>query len=223
MVPSVGAWLLAGRSLRSGASPAPAARRVLVATPGAAGAAVLAGTQVVRGRARRQRVAHARRVAAGRVGLRGDDRGDRGERAAAPRLRLGALGRRADRHPLQRGARTPSGKVHVSFLYASQSDRVGYPIPPHPRIEGGAGLDRRPPRAASSTGPPASTTSSTTRGPIAHSVNWTAGSGAVFDLRSERAATRGLDVGGRRGARDPAGARAARGGRERASSTTRSA
>jgi hypothetical protein len=72
-------------------------------------------------------------------------------------------------------------RVHVSFLYASESDRVGYPIPRHPRIEGGAGstgdrhvllLDR------------------TTcidyelydAKPIAGSVNWTAGSGAVFNL-----------------------------------------
>ncbi len=28
-------------------------------------------------------------------------------------------------------------RVHVAFLYASESDRVGYPIPAHPRIEGG--------------------------------------------------------------------------------------
>ncbi len=29
-------------------------------------------------------------------------------------------------------------RVHVTFLYASESDRVGYPIPAHPLVEGGA-------------------------------------------------------------------------------------
>lgn len=74
-------------------------------------------------------------------------------------------------------------RVHVTFLYASESDRVGYPIPAHPLVEGGAHatgdrhvlvLDR---------------TTCTDYElwdayPVAHSRNWRAGSGAVFDLRS---------------------------------------
>ncbi len=75
-------------------------------------------------------------------------------------------------------------RVHVSFTYAAESDRVGYPIPAHPRIEGG----------------PASTGDRhvllVDRGtcvdyelydawPIKGSVNWTAGSGAVFHLTSD--------------------------------------
>jgi hypothetical protein len=75
-------------------------------------------------------------------------------------------------------------RVHVSFLYASESDRVGYPIPAHPQIEGGPGAtgDRHVLVVDK--------TSCTDyelydARPIAHSVNWSAGSGAVFNLRSD--------------------------------------
>jgi hypothetical protein len=68
-------------------------------------------------------------------------------------------------------------KVRVRFQYASESDRVGYPIPAHPKIEGGSDrhlliVDRDACRlyelyAARHT-----------------SSGWTAGSGAMWDLAS---------------------------------------
>jgi hypothetical protein len=68
-------------------------------------------------------------------------------------------------------------KVRVRFQYASESDRVGYPIPAHPQIEGGSDrhlliVDRDACRlyelyAARHT-----------------SSGWTAGSGATWDLTS---------------------------------------
>jgi len=74
-------------------------------------------------------------------------------------------------------------KVHVSFLYASESDRVGYPIPRHPQIEGGpaASGDRHVLVVDKAT---CTDYELWDARPIAHSVNWTAGSGAVFNLRS---------------------------------------
>ena len=74
-------------------------------------------------------------------------------------------------------------RVHVSFQYAAESDRVGYPIPRHPQIEGG-------PRASGDRHVLIVDRTTCTdyelydARPIAHSVNWTAGSGAVFNLRS---------------------------------------
>jgi len=74
-------------------------------------------------------------------------------------------------------------RVHVSFLYGSESDRVGYPIPPHPRIEGGPGSsgDRHVLLVDRTT---CSDYELWDAYPVPHSVNWTAGSGAVFNLRS---------------------------------------
>ncbi len=74
-------------------------------------------------------------------------------------------------------------RVHVAFLYAAQSDRVGYPIPAHPRIEGGPAStgDRHVLLVDRSTCVDYELWDAK---PIAHSVNWTAGSGAVFNLRS---------------------------------------
>lgn len=75
-------------------------------------------------------------------------------------------------------------KVHVTFLYASQSDRVGYPIPAHPKIEGGA----------ASTGDRHVLVVDATACvdyelwdayPVKGSPSWTAGSGAVFHLGSD--------------------------------------
>ena len=73
--------------------------------------------------------------------------------------------------------RTPRSRVR--FDYADESDRVGYPIPARPRIEGGGDrhllmIDRDACRlyelfAARRTG-----------------GRWSAGSGAVYDLRSNR-------------------------------------
>jgi hypothetical protein len=74
-------------------------------------------------------------------------------------------------------------KVHVSFLYADQSDRVGYPIPAHPSIEGGADStgDRHVLLVNRQTCVDYELYDAE---PIAHSANWTAGSGAVFNLGS---------------------------------------
>jgi hypothetical protein len=74
-------------------------------------------------------------------------------------------------------------KVHVSFLYASESDRVGYPIPAKPLIEGGAHAtgDRHVLVLNRST---CTDYELWDAYPVAHSKNWTAGSGAVFNLRS---------------------------------------
>jgi hypothetical protein len=75
-------------------------------------------------------------------------------------------------------------KVHVSFLYPAESDRVGYPIPRHPQIEGG-------PRSSGDRHVLLVDRTTCTdyelwdARPVAHSVNWTAGSGAVFNLRSD--------------------------------------
>ena len=74
------------------------------------------------------------------------------------------------------GARTP--RARVRFGYADESDRVRYPIPARPRIEGGSDrhllmLDRDACRLFELFG--------AARGPEG---GWTAGSGAVFDLRS---------------------------------------
>jgi hypothetical protein len=81
-------------------------------------------------------------------------------------------------------------KVHVTFLYADQSDRVGYPIPAHPRIEGGADStgDRHVLVVDRDTCVDYELWDAR---PVAHSANWTAGSGAVFDLRSNRLRPRG--------------------------------
>jgi hypothetical protein len=75
-------------------------------------------------------------------------------------------------------------KVHVSFLYADQSDRVGYPIPAHPKIEGGPSSsgDRHVLVVNRDTCVDYELWDAY---PVAHSVNWTAGSGAVFHLGSD--------------------------------------
>lgn len=75
-------------------------------------------------------------------------------------------------------------KVHVSFLYASESDRVGYPIPRHPLIEGGASStgDRHVLVVDRQT---CTDYELWDARPVAHSANWTAGSGAVFHLGSD--------------------------------------
>jgi hypothetical protein len=75
-------------------------------------------------------------------------------------------------------------RVHVTFLYASESDRVGYPIPAHPRIEGGPRStgDRHVLLVDAGTCVDYELWDAR---PIPRSVNWDAGSGAVFNLRSD--------------------------------------
>jgi hypothetical protein len=81
-------------------------------------------------------------------------------------------------------------RVHVSFLYASESNRVGYPIPAHPQIEGGPSStgDRHVLLVDKTTCTDYELWDAM---PIAHSVNWTAGSGAIFNLRSDALRPRG--------------------------------
>jgi len=75
-------------------------------------------------------------------------------------------------------------RVHVAFLYASESDRVGYPIPRHPLIEGGAASagDRHVLVVDRST---CTDYELFDARPAKGSSNWTAGSGAVFSLASD--------------------------------------
>jgi hypothetical protein len=75
-------------------------------------------------------------------------------------------------------------KVHVAFLDASESDRVAYPVPKNPLIEGGARStgDRHVLIVNRQT---CTDYELYDARPIAHSVNWTAGSGAVFHLASD--------------------------------------
>jgi hypothetical protein len=73
--------------------------------------------------------------------------------------------------------RTP--RVRVRFRYAAESDRVPYPIPPRPRVEGGSdrhliAIDRDACRLYELF--------AAERGP----GGWTAGSGAVWNLRTNR-------------------------------------
>ena len=74
-------------------------------------------------------------------------------------------------------------RVHISFLYASESDRVGYPIPRHPLIEGGPSSsgDRHVLIVDRST---CTDYELYDARPVARSSSWTAGSGAVFHLRA---------------------------------------
>jgi len=74
-------------------------------------------------------------------------------------------------------------KVHVAFLYASESDRVGYPIPRNPLIEGGAASsgDRHVLVIDRST---CTDYELYDARPVRGTSNWTAGSGAVFRLNS---------------------------------------
>ncbi|MEZ5144027.1 MAG: hypothetical protein R2726_16130 [Acidimicrobiales bacterium] len=91
------------------------------------------------------------------------------------------MGRRPDRHPLRRRDGNPA-RVPISFDYADESDPGPYPIPPNAQIEGGPSstgdrhvlvVDKDACRLYEtwSTYPDG-------RG------GWTAGSGAVFDLKS---------------------------------------
>jgi hypothetical protein len=75
-------------------------------------------------------------------------------------------------------------KVPVRFLYASESDRVKYPIPRNVPIEGGpSGTgDRHVIIVDRSTGPDYELYDAY---PHNGGANWTAGSGAVFNLRSD--------------------------------------
>ena len=102
-------------------------------------------------------------------------------------------------------------KSAVRFEYADESDRGPYPIPAGVRIEGGAAADGD--RHALIVDRDAC------RLYELYALRrvggrWTAGSGAIWDLRSNRLRPAGLDVGRRGRAPDPAGPRPLRRGRE---------
>jgi hypothetical protein len=75
-------------------------------------------------------------------------------------------------------------KVRVRFEYADESDRGGYPIPPNPPIEGGS--DRHVLLVQSGTCRLYELFAAERTG-----GGWTAGSGAIFNLRSNRLRPRG--------------------------------
>ena len=215
MVPSVGAVAprrtvpalrcLAGAGLLAA---------LLVVTPGAAGAAVLAGT-------RSCEVAPADSVWRTPIASL--------PVASDSAAMIAAIGASAPLHPDFGSGLWDGGPIGIPYNVVPHTQRQGprlvplrlavrprrLPDPARTRRSRAGRARRATATSCSSTRPRASTTSSTTRGPSPHSVNWTAGSGAVFNLRLRRAASRRLDLRGRRGARDPAGARAPRGGRER--------
>jgi hypothetical protein len=76
-------------------------------------------------------------------------------------------------------------KVPVSFQYASESDRGPYPLPPHVPIEGGPNSsgDRHVIVVNRDT---CTDYELFHAHPLDHGKRWSAGSGAIFDLRSDR-------------------------------------
>ena len=124
-----------------------------------------------------------------------------------------ALGRRADRHPVHHGAGRPApGAGHLRLRRRERSGPVSRSRPTR---------RSRAARAATAT---ATSSSSTATRCVLYELfaaypqpggGWHAGSGAVFDLRSNALRPDGLDVGRRRGAADPARAGALRRGRGR--------
>ena len=115
---------------------------------------------------------------------------DRRGRAHARGLRLGPLPGRADRDPVRDGAGAASGGCACSFDYADESDRGRYPIPRRVPIEGGRGsdgdrhvivVDRARCRLYELFD----------AHPLDGGARWHAGSGAIFNLRSNRLRPRG--------------------------------
>ena len=157
---------------------------------------------------RPQPVEPTRRLAAGGRELRGDHRDDRRRHRPPPRLRLGHLGRRPDRNPVQRRSRDPEEGRRRLLLRRRERSR---PVPDPGEAEDRVG--QRPPRPDRPDAAPASSTSSTTLKRAGGT--WKAGSGAIWSLKLERGAAGRLDVGGRGGAADPPRARALRRGRRR--------
>ena len=83
-----------------------------------------------------ERVEPARRHAARRIRLGAADRVDRARQRRARRLRVGPLRRVVDRHPLRRRHGKTTPKSRVKFDYADESDKGPYPIPSNVPIEG---------------------------------------------------------------------------------------
>ena len=141
-----------------------------------------------------------------------DRRGDRGRRPHACGLRLWSLGRRPDRDPGHR-------RRHEDAALAG-GVRVRRRVRPRPVPDPGGRADRGWRRTADGDRHAILVDRDRCRLYELFALRrvgsrWTAGSGAVWDLRSNRLATRRVDVRRRRGARDPSRARAVRGGRAR--------
>ena len=73
-------------------------------------------------------------------------------------------------------------RVQVTFEYADESDKVAYPIPDNPKIEGG--IDSDGDRHLISLDPSALKLYELFQVSKAKNGSWSAGSGAVYDLRS---------------------------------------
>ena len=119
------------------------------------------------------------------------------------------------RDPDQRRRQIARPCSTVSFDYDDESDHVSVP---DPTLTAHRGRRRSPhPHVGAST-PAGSTSFSPPQ--AASVVHWHAGSGAIWDLELERAAAGWLDERRRGRSADPARARALRGGRRRARSST---
>ena len=206
-----------------------AARRLLIAVPALAPPlaepASLAEPPTLAGLSRlprRQCVEPARGRAAGRAQQRGADPLHRPRRRLPRRLRLGPVGRRADRDPVHRRRRR-----------ASRACRSASTTPTSPTAARTRSRRTRRSRAAatptatatcsSSTRRPASSTSCSTRTPSTPAVRWHAGQRRDMGPALQPAAAAGLDLRRRRRPADPPRPRALRRGGARARSATRCA
>ena len=133
---------------------------------------------------------------------------DRARRGPAPRLRLGHVRGPADRDPVRRRRRR-TARERVRFAYADESDRVRYPIPRGVHIEGGRDADGDRHALLVDRGACRLYELFDLQG---RPGAWSAGSGATWNLRSNAAAPRRLDVRRRRRPADPAAARPPRRG-----------
>ena len=166
-------------------------------------------------------VEHAGRRAAGGPELGRLHRAHGPGHRPAPRLRH-RVGRRAHRHPVRRRARRRSPRSRSPSTTPTRATPGRTRSRPTRRSRAAPACRRRPPRARARRRQPASSTSSTT--PTGRpTARWQAGSGAVFDLRVERAAAGRLDLGRRGRAADPARAGALRRGRRRGRDRPRAA
>ena len=112
-----------------------------------------------------------------------DRRCDRRRRPHARGLRLGALGRRPDRDP-GHGRRQAQARSRVSFEYADESDKGPYPIPRNVAIEGGRASDGD--RHALIVDRDSCKLYELFALYPTAAGGWKAGSGAIFDLRSNK-------------------------------------
>ena len=125
----------------------------------------------------------------------------------------GPLGGRPDRDPDHGRARLAARRSRVSFEYARRVGQGAVPDPGERRDRGRARRRRRPARADRRPRPLQALRA--LRALAERGGGWRAGSGAIWDLRSNRLRPAGLDVRRRGRPADPARSRALRGGRAR--------